>query len=379
MPAERKFQLMIIKNANVLNSDFKFVTTDLEIDGGIFKSIGKTDGDGLDLDGKYVVPGLIDIHIHGAMGARCDDKSESSVYTVAEYLLKSGITSFAYTISSRSDDETKRAIENCAAYVKDGEKHAKVAGIHMEGPYLSLAKKGGMNKTRIRRPDIEEFNRYYEASGGLLKLITVAPEVDGAIDFIKEASKLCTVSMGHTDTDYDTAKLAIESGAKHVTHTFNAMRSYGHRDPALLGAAFDTDVMCECISDGYHLSPTTVRMLYRLVGEERLVLISDACFAGLADGKYSSNNHNITVKDGLATKDDGTISGSCFNLLHSTRQAIKFGIPMEHAFKCATINPAKVMKIDDKVGSISEGKCADFLVLDEELNLVSVYKNGELV
>ena len=370
---------MIIKNANVLNSDFKFVTTDLEIDGGIFKSIGKTDGEGLDLGGKYIVPGLIDIHIHGAMGARCDDKSESSVYTVAEYLLKSGITSFAFTISSRNNEETLRAIENCRSYVNDGEKHAKISGIHMEGPYLSMIRKGGMSETRIRRPDIEEFNRYYEASGGLLRLIAVAPEVAGAIDFIKEASKKCTVSMGHTDAQYDTAMLAIEAGAKHVTHTFNAMRPYGHRDPGTLGAAFDSDVMCECISDGYHLCPTTVRMLYRLVGEERLVLISDACFAGLANGTYGSNDHVITVKDGLATKTDGTISGSCFNLLHSTRQAIKFGIPMEHAFKCATINPAKVMRIDDKVGSIAEGKCADFLVLDEELNLVSVYKNGELV
>ena len=236
-----------------------------------------------------------------------------------------------------------------------------------------------MNETRIRRPDINEFNHYCEASNGLLKLIAVAPEVDGAIDFIKEASKKCTVSMGHTDAHYDTAMLAIEAGATHVTHTFNAMRPYGHRDPAVLGAAFDSNVMCECISDGYHLSPTTVRMLYKLVGADRLVLISDSCFAGLVDGIYGSNDHVITVKDGLATKNDGTISGSCFHLMHSVKKAIEFGIPAEHAFKCATINPARVMKIDDKIGSIAVGKCADFLLLDESYNLISVYKNGTLV
>ena len=371
---------MIIKNARILNSDFKFIDTDLELEDGKFSAIGETDKNAdLDLGGKYIVPGLIDIHIHGAVGARCDDHSEESVFKIAEYLLGSGITSFAFTISSRSDSETLRAIENCRTYVDDGEKHAKIAGIHMEGPYLSMIRKGGMSETRIRRPDIDEFNHYYEAANGLLKLIAVAPEVDGAIDFIREASKKCTVSMGHTDAHYDTAMLAIEAGAKHVTHTFNAMRPYGHRDPAVLGAAFDSSVMCECISDGYHLSPTTVRMLYKLVGVERLVLISDSCFAGLVDGTYGSNDHVITVKDGLATKTDGTISGSCFHLMHSVRKAIEFGIPAEHAFKCATINPAKVMKIDDKVGSIEVGKCADFLVLDESYNLVSVYKNGKLV
>jgi len=374
---------MIIKNATVLNDNFKFVKTDIKVEDGKFAFIGECCEEAdLDLSGKYIVPGLIDIHIHGGKGVRFDDSdgTEETVEKITEYLLNNGTTSCAATISSRSFEATVDNINRCKGYVANGQKYARIIGIHMEGPYLSILKKGAGVPKYIRKPDIEEFKKFYEVSEGLIKLIDVAPEVEGGLDFIAQASKMCTVAMGHTDSDYATAMEAIKIGASHVTHTFNAMRSYNHREPNLLGAAFDTDVICECISDGIHLSPTTVRMLYKLVGSERLVLISDTCMqAGLPDGQYMSTKegHKITVTNGLAVNADGTICGGCYPLLYSVQKAIEFGIPADEAFKCASIIPARVMKADNELGSIKEGKIADFLVLDENYKLCDVYKNGE--
>ena len=198
------------------------------------------------------------------------------------------------------------------------------------------------------------------------------------IDFIEKCDAV--VSIGHTDCTYQEAVSAMKAGANCLTHTFNAMPSYHHRNPGVLGAAFESDIMCECISDGIHLHPVTVHTLYKIVGDDRLVLISDSMAAtGLPEGIHTvTGGREVVVKDGKVTLPDGTIAGGTATLLHCVRQAIRFGIPKESAFKCATINPAKAMGVDDEMGSITVGKCADFLVLDSDFNLCNVYKDGIL-
>lgn len=372
---------MIIKNASVLTNKFEFDNIEIGVKDGKFVLPSDIHvSDELDMTGKYIVPGLIDIHLHGAKGCQAEDDNRTAVHTIAKYLLENGTTTFAPTLAALSYQQTVHAIHNIKSYINDGECYARIAGIHMEGPYFSHMRKGGQDESVFRNPNLEEFRNLNEVAGGCIKLISIAPELEGAMEFIDVISKDCVISIGHTDCNYETALEAIGRGASNITHTFNGMRPFNHREPNVLGAAFDTDVTCECISDGYHLHSSTVRTLYKLVGDERLVFISDCCVAtGLEDGEYISANKPIYVRNGKTMMEDGTIAGGCTSLLGCVKKAIEFGIPAEAAFKCASYNPAKVMKIENTVGSIEIGKTADFLVLDKNFELLSVYKNGELV
>lgn len=368
---------MNLKNAKVLTGDFDFRITDVMIEGGRFTDVSDNKYDGVDLTGKYIVPGLIDIHTHGAVGCDNSDEDSTSIEKIAGFMLKNGVTTFAPTLITGSEKSFIDAAVNVAKYIESGEKYAGIAGIHMEGPYFSKTYKGAQNEKYLRNPDVDEFRRINSASGNIVKLISLAPELDCALNFISEIKAEAAISIGHTDSDYDTAAAAIAAGAAHMTHTFNAMRSFYHRSPNAIGAAFDSEITCECICDGIHVHPAAVRTLYKLIGRDRLVLISDSVRAtGMEDGVYDLGGQDITVKDGRATLSDGTIAGSTSTLLHCVRKAIEFGIPAADAFKCATINPASVMKIDDRTGSIETGKNADFLILDEEFRLCSVYKQG---
>ncbi|MBP3362064.1 MAG: N-acetylglucosamine-6-phosphate deacetylase [Clostridia bacterium] len=368
---------MNIKNAKVLTGDFDFRITDVMIEGGRFTDVSDNKYDGIDMTGKYIVPGLIDIHTHGAVGCDNSDQDSTSIENIAEFMLKNGVTTFAPTLITGSEKSFIDAAMNVAKYINDGEKFSRIAGIHMEGPYFSKTYKGAQNEKYLRNPDASEFRRINAASGNIVKLISLAPELEGALDFISEIKAEAVVSIGHTDSDYDTAAAAIAAGAAHMTHTFNAMRSFHHRNPNAIGAAFDSNITCECICDGIHVHPAAVRSLYKLIGRDRLVFISDSVRAtGMEDGVYDLGGQDITVRNGKATLSDGTIAGSTATLLRCVRKAIEFGIPAADAFKCATINPAAVMKIDDRAGSIENGKNADFLVLDENFRLCSVYKNG---
>lgn len=371
---------MILKNATVLNDSFQFEKTDLVIENGKFAAIGKTDKDGIDLNGKYIVPGLIEIHTHGAVGYDFCVGNPECVEKVAEFMLKNGVTAYAPGIYSAEFDIMLNGCRYVKAYAEDGEKYAKIAGVQLEGPYLSPNNHGGMRPCDLRRPDVDEFNMMNDLTGGRIKLIAIAPEIDGAFEFIEKMHDKVRISIAHTTADYETAKKAIEKGALHLTHTFNAMPSYHHRNPGVLGAAFESDITCECISDGIHLHPVTVHTLYKIVGDDRLILISDSMAAtGLPEGIHTiTGGREVTVKDGKVTLPDGTIAGGTATLLHCVRQAIRFGIPTKSAFKCATINPAKAMGVDAEMGSIAIGKCADFLILDSELNLCNVYKDGKL-
>ena len=334
----------------------------------------------MDLLGKYIVPGLVDIHVHGTNASQMGDQDDEIVSCMAEYLVKRGTTTFVPTISCCAKETLMNNVQQVKEYKKNGKWGTVVGGIHLEGPYFSMNYKGAQRPEYIRKPDVTEFRELQDASGGEIRIISIAPEIPGALEFIEEVSKECVVSIGHTDSDYDTAVAAIKKGASHMTHTFNGMRPFKHREPNALGAAFDSNSTCECISDGIHLHPSTVRTLYKIVGSDRLVLITDGCRqVGMEDGEYTFGERKLIIKDGKATMEDGTIDGGCYTLLHNVRCAIEFGIPVEEAFRCASINPARVLKIEDKVGSIDTGKNADFLVLDEHYQLCAVYKKGKLV
>ena len=224
------------------------------------------------------------------------------------------------------------------------------------------------------------FHRLNEASGGIVRLVTVAPEEPGAIDFIREVSRVCTVSVGHTTADYDTAMAAYAAGASHATHLFNGMPSLLHREPGVIAAASDAGASVELICDGLHIHPAVVRLTHRLFGE-KLVLISDSLrCAGMPDGDYELGGQPITMKDGRATlTGTDTLAGSSIHLMEGLRRSVSFGVPLETAVTAATLTPAKVIGRADEIGSLAVGKCADLVVLDKELNLKAVYIDGKRI
>jgi len=372
---------VIIKNAKVLTGDFKFRETDVEIDYGKFVSLNPLiDCEYIDADGKFMVPGLIDIHTHGAVGYDNSDTDEKAISAIAEFMIKNGTTSYAPTLMTISSEDILTVCDNVKNYISAGERYAKIAGIHMEGPFFASEYKGAQNEAYIRNPDINEMHTIQKHSGNLVKLISLAPEKNGAYEFIEEFGEKLVISIGHSGADYDVAKAAIEKGVRHMTHTFNAMKPLKHREPNALGAAFESDITCECICDGLHIHPSVIRMLYKILGEDRLVLISDSIrAAGMDDGEYTLGGLNVIVKDKKATLTDGTIAGSTSTLLSCVKKAIEFGIPSEIAFKSASLNPARVMGVDKYTGSIEVGKAADFLLLDKNYNLCAVYKDGKKI
>ncbi|MBQ7793251.1 MAG: N-acetylglucosamine-6-phosphate deacetylase [Clostridia bacterium] len=367
---------MIFKNVELLGADFKFRTETVYVENGIFTETSA--GEEIDCRGLKMLPGLVDIHTHGASGCDNLDTSAEAQKTIAEFMGKNGTTTFLPTLMTQSKEHLSAAAKNVAKAKESYTGGAKIGGIYMEGPYFSVKYKGAQNEAYIRDPSIDEFNEIN--ADGLIRVVSLAPERDGAIDFIKEITPSVKVALGHTDADYDTAKEAIEAGASVLTHTYNAMRGLHHRNPNAIGAAVDSDIFCELISDGMHVHPAMVRNLYKLVGRERLVLVSDSLRPmGMPDGEYDMGGQITYVKDGKALLADGTICGSTTPLFGCMKKAVEFGIPLEDAVRAASLNPAKAAGIDGICGSIAVGRAADFLLVDNDLNLKSVYINGKEV
>lgn len=334
----------------------------------------------IDAAGKMVVPGYVDIHIHGASGADCSDGTAEAFSTVASYLLEQGITSFLGTTMTLSEPDLLRAAE--AAKRKIGVQTAGCAalcGLHMEGPFFNRQKKGGQNGDFLVKPDFEMFRRIQEASGFHIRIVDVAPELPGSMEFIGKAKELCTVSVAHTAADYDTAKEAFARGASHVTHLFNAMPPFHHRNPGVVGAAVEDAAFVELICDGVHIHPSVIRTVFRLFGRDRVCIVSDAMRAcGLKSGVYRLGGQDVTVRDGTATLPDGTIAGSTTCIAESVRRAISFGVPPEDALCAVTLTPARAAHIENEVGSLEEGKRADILVLNDRFEPEVILQNGEI-
>ena len=374
-------QLLLI-HAKYLDEDFRLVQGDIEIEEGKILRVGKDlprkeEDLAVDCAGSYtVVPGFVDVHIHGCAGADTCDATREALEAMAAFLLAHGVTSFCPTTMTTS----RETIQAALLAAKDMMDHpmeggARVVGVNMEGPFIAKERKGAQKEEDILPPDFPLFQRFYEESGGIVRLVDVAPEQPGGLDFVEKASQLCTVSIAHTTADYDQAKAAFDKGVTHATHLFNAMSGLHHRKPGVVGAVFDDSrVRGELICDGFHIHPAVLRAAFRLLGD-RALIVSDSMRAnGMPEGEaFDLGGQMVTVHQGKALLPDGTIAGSVTNLHQEIKNLVSFGVPFEQAVKAATLLPARAIGLDGEIGSIAPGKRADLVVLDENLDIAAVY------
>ena len=361
---------MLIKNGKILIGK-SFVDADIQFDRTI-TAIGRLEGPA-DMEGGYVIPGLVDVHTHGAVGEDFSDGKPAGLQPLADYYAAHGVTSYLATTMTLKEEVLTPAMHAIRDFKpRSG---AKCAGVHLEGPFLSYAKRGAQAAENLHKPDPALFHRLNEASGGQVRLVTVACEEEGALPFIREISRICTVSLGHTTADYDTAMSGFLAGASHATHLYNGMPSLLHRAPGVIGAAFDAGASVELICDGLHIHPSVIRATYQLFGD-KLNLISDSLrCAGMPDGDYELGGQPIVVKNHKATLLDGTLAGSSISLLDAVRNVVRFGLPLAGAVYAASTAPALAAGLD--AGVIAQGKAADLLVLDEDLALKAVFVDGQ--
>ena len=334
--------------------------------------------------GCYLIPGLTDLHFHGCVGEDFSDATPEGLQKMADYELSRGVTQICPAGMTLGEDQLTRICQNAAAHRAKNAGGAELVGLHLEGPFLCKAKKGAQNEAYLHDPDPAMLHRLQEAAGGLVKLVTLAAEQPGALEFIRAArADGVTVSLGHTTADYDTACAAYDAGARQATHLFNAMPPFTHRAPGVVGAAFDhPEVLVELISDGVHIHPSVVRAVFQLFGRDRVILISDSLRAtGMPDGRYPFGGQEIEVHGNRATMVGApdTLAGSVSDLMACMRTAVSFGIPLADAVTAAAVNPARVLGIDDRLGSLDVGKEANVAVLNRDLTLRAVLFHGEVV
>ena len=374
---------MIIRNGLVFIDD-RFEKRDVSFENDIITDIapvGSITGEGFDAEGAYVLPGFVDIHTHGCVNYDFCDADPEGLEKMLAYYGSQGVTSVLLTTMSYSEDVLSRITGVALRYLGKKGYGAVLRGVNMEGPFINEAKRGAQNPEYIMNPDINLFDRLNTAFDGNIRLLDIAPELPGSLDLIRHASKSCTVSLAHTCTDYDCAVAAFEAGATNATHLFNAMPAFNHREPGLIGAAFDCAAYVEIISDGVHLHPSVVRAMFKMFDPHRICLISDSIRGtGMPTGVYELGGQAITVKDGRSNLvNGGAIAGSAMNLADCFRQAVKFGIPLTDAVRAASYNPARAVSIASETGSLIPGKNADILVLDADLQVLAVYVCGERV
>jgi len=371
---------MNFKNAKIYTERFKFEDGSFSVENGLFTNVcGAPADDAIDLKGAYVIPGLIDTHTHGNSNEDFSDGSFEGLVKMAEYYAANGITSFLPTSLTLPYEVLDTAFRTARRLADDTPTNcARVAGIHMEGPYFAESRKGAQNAAHLKNPDYEGFKVLHDNCGKLVSVVDVAPELPGAAEFISRAKNDCTVSIAHTDSGYDDAAAAIAAGVTGLTHMYNAMNGIHHRKPGpIVAAAEDERVMAELISDGQHVHPASVRFAFKVFGAERIVLISDSLrCCGMPDGDYSLGGLPIKLSGGVARLLDGTIAGSCTNVYDCMLRAISFGIPKEDAVRAATYNPAAHIGALNSIGSIANGKSADFVICDSDLNRQEVYLRG---
>lgn len=333
---------------------------------------------------RYILPGLVDVHFHGCAGYDLCDGTITALRAMASYELSHGITSICPATMTLSKEQLTDICAVCASAVKAEMFNGEIPlsdilrGIYLEGPFLSVEKRGAQNRAFIQKPDLEMLTGLQKAAGGLIRIVAIAPEIEGAMDCIRKGREAFCFSVAHTCADYDTASVAFEAGARHVTHLYNAMPPFTHRKPGVVGAAAENGgVTAELICDGIHIHPSVVRSTFKMFGAERIVLISDSMrAAGMGDGTYTLGGQDVCVNGNLAELSDGTIAGSVTNLYDCMLTAIRMGVPREEAVRAATFNPAAVIGIDAECGSLQAGKKADILVTGKDFCLKEVIKSG---
>lgn len=383
---------MIIRNVKIYTEDKNFVDGDILIRNGVIVSIAESltaeadDSEVLEGNGCYAIPGLIDLHLHGCMGYDFCDGTMQAVEEIARYEASAGVTAIAPATMTLTVEELEHVLAVGAAYrnaAADGAKpfQADLAGINMEGPFISPAKKGAQDDRNIISCDADICERFLNVSEGLVKFIGLAPEESGeSLELIRQMKDKVNFSLAHTNADYDTAKAAFDAGANHAVHLYNAMPPFTHRAPGVVGAVADSPhVYAELICDGIHIHPAAVRATFRMLGEDRIILISDSMRAtGMPDGEYTLGGLAVTVRNHQATLvSNGSLAGSVSTLMDCLRYAVKhMEIPLVTAVACATVNPAKCLGIYGQYGSITPGKKGNIVLLNRDLMLMAVIKEG---
>ena len=377
---------MLLQNIHAVRSD-RVTPCDMRLEHGRIAAFGRDlapyEGEEvIDGGGAYAFAGLIDTHTHGAMGSVYYNLN-SDVDTVLAFEAREGVTMVAATLESAPIDKEIELTRHLLPFFETKSGRAKLGGIHFEGPFLNPAKKGAMNPDGMVMPNVPDFDRLYEAAEGHMKLITVAPDMPGALDVISRAvSRGVKVSAGHTMASAEQMKTAVDAGLTRMTHTFNACRSFDHREPGILGTALTDDrVTCEVICDFAHLHPLAVELIYRAKGAARFTAISDSEFAaGLAEGKLISEDGRERIIDGgVARLADGTICGSASSLARGFRNLCSLDIPLWEVSRMCSENPAKALGVFDQTGSLEVGKCADLFLADKDFGVKAVFVDGEKI
>ena len=371
---------MLFKNAYIFTEEGVFTHGSFRVEDGKFTEILTTvpEEEGVDLAGQYVIPGLIDVHNHGNSGADFSDGDYEGLVKMAQYLAKSGVTSFAPASMTLPYEVLEKAFATAVRITEEQpEGCARLMGIQMEGPFFSEKKKGAQNGAYLKDPDFQAFKKLYDGCNGLIRIADVAPELPGAVEFTREAAKLCTVSIAHTDANYEEADAVLSAGATHLTHLYNAMPPIHHRKPGVIGAGSEREnVIAELICDGEHVHPSSVRIAFKLF-PGRICLVSDALrCCGMPNGEYELGGQQVFLEGNVAKLADGTIAGSVTNLYDCMRKAVEFGISREQAILSSTIIPARQLQREQEIGSIAPGKLADFVVCGENLEKKVVYLGG---
>ncbi|WP_366160924.1 N-acetylglucosamine-6-phosphate deacetylase [Bacillus infantis] len=380
---------LLLKNSRVLTEDGIIDKGYILVEDGKIKSFGPADELGgqsadktIELDaGATLAPGFIDLHIHGAGGADTMDSTPEALQTIARTLPAEGTTSFLATTITQERSLIEKALANAAAYKPEGTE-AEMLGIHLEGPFINEKRKGAQPLEHILKSDVELFKAWQEKSGQLIRLVTLAPELEGGKELVRHLAETGVIaSIGHSDADYEEVSEAVEAGATHVTHLFNGMKGLHHREPGTAGAALlFKELIVEMIADGVHVRPEMIKLALNSKGMDGMVLITDSMRAKcLKNGTYDLGGQDVTVKDGMALLEDGTLAGSILKMKDSVKNMTKFAdITLAEAVKLASENPAKQLKVFDRKGSIAEGKDADLTVLNENMDIVLTICRGKV-
>ena len=395
---------MIINNVRVYTKEKEFAEGSIVIRKGRIEAVelcktADLDEEVIDGEGCYAIPGLIDLHFHGCKGYDFCDGTKEAIAKIAEYEASVGVTAISPATMTLPVNELEEILAVAAEYEREAEakraeiwgsasgqdmrcaQAADLVGVNMEGPFISEAKKGAQDERNIISCDADICRRFLTASEGLVKFVGIAPERnENAVEFIREMKDKVHISLAHTNADYDTAKEAFDAGADHAVHLYNAMPAFTHRAPGVVGAVSDSaHVNAEMICDGVHIHPSVVRATFKMLGADRIVLISDSMrAAGMPDGQYTLGGLDVNVADGRAPLvGSGALAGSATNLMECMKRVVKkMGIPLETAVACASANPAKCLGIDGEYGSIEPGKRGNVVLLDHDLELKAVVKDG---